>query len=254
MRIQHENQIEPDRKTLYLLSKNTHQIRTDTSRIIVETQDQAPRQFPFNRINRIISGPNTNWQGRAIAACIQHHINILWLNQRHQPVGETHPIQRQPSPLHHSIERFIQRPDWEECYQNWLKSRKMDIINRIQLLKNHTQKEIEELKRRTVYKTQKEPENHTIINAFFQSIVSQHLSKNHSRTSYWCPAGKILEIAHDLTELLAQEYRIKNPKYTGEIKNEIENLEEYWKTEINQLTKHTESLHQHLNTESDTWP
>lgn len=250
---QHQPQ---QQRALYILSPNRQNIHSDNTRLIITAESNAPRPIPFQRINRIISGSNAHWSGQAIVACINRNIPIIWLDHHHQPIGDTHPLHSAGGSLHHALQNYTDLPDWPERYANWLKSRRMDILNRLQRHNIHTRKEIDNLKRDYVHRNQLNPAPAHLIRATLQSVVNQQLAEHHTRARYWGDDGHPLEIAHDLESLITAEYHLENHwrQSTRKTAQEtIHHLENWLKDNQSRLHEHLGHLHKHLANENQTW-
>jgi CRISPR/Cas system-associated endonuclease Cas1 len=249
------NTIELDyqRKALYLLSPNPQSIHSDDDRLIISAAANAPRPIPLRRIQRIVSGPTAQWRGQAIAACLTRDIPIIWLDHRHHPIGDAHPLHREGGLLHHAIQRYLDLPDWRTRYQDWLKSRRMDTLNHLRQQRIHSSADFERYKREYVYQNRSTNPPQPLIRATCQSIVNQHLAEHHARTRYWGYEGQPLEIASDLTELIAVEYHLHPIPKTHHQGEQLKHFETWWKDQHPRLIHHMNELRKHIQSEAETW-
>jgi len=242
------------RKALYLMGDTPRHIHSDGPRLLVKTTDGPTLRLPYQRISRIISGPCTHWHGQAITACLGRHIPIIWLDRYQHPVGDAHPLHGNESPLHQVIEHYLDLPDWQDRYTNWLKHRRMDLLNRVQRHHNIPANLYNALKREYVYLQRLQSPHGPQLRAAIQAVVNQRLAQARSRARYWGYDGHLLELALDLAELIWAEYSLFNPKPVHPTKLAIEQFEQWWHLRQISLETHLADLKHHLHTEIDTWP
>lgn len=241
------------RKSLYLVSLRPQHIRSDQNRLIISAEHSPPRPFPFNRIERIISGPNTQWQGQAIAACLMRDIPIIWLDHTHQPVGDAHPLHREGGALHRDIQHYLDLPECMERYANWCKSQRMDSINRLRAQKRLGWTEAARHTKEYVYKNTPSSQPSPAIRTACQSIVHRKLAELHTRPRYWGPDGQPLELASDLAAMLAMEYHLGHPDQPQTHEQQIHHFETWWKKSSTLLEHLLTDLRKHLSNEIETW-
>lgn len=244
---------QPQRKAIYLLSAKEQRIESDNQRLIITNENCAPQPIPFNRISRILSGANTQWQGKSIAACLARDIPIIWLDQSHTPVGDAHPLHREKGELHQTLLNYLDLPDWRERYSNWLKSRRMAITSQLRQQRILGLFDFERLKREYVHRNHPSNRPQPAIRAACQAIVNQQLAKWRCQTRYWGVEGEPMELASDIAELIAQEYHLSQTQPQKTIAEQIQNLEAWWKDSQINLQQHFNELRKHLAQENESW-
>lgn len=240
-------------KALYLVSLHQQHIHNDDVRLIVSVEQSTPRPFPFSRIARIVSGPNTQWRGNAIAACLMRDIPIIWLDKANQPTGDAHPLYREGGPLHHDIHHYLDLPDSMERYANWRKSQRMNSITHLRdqgLLgwmdaARHTKD--------YVYKNTPRSQPSPIIRAACQSVVNRRLAELHTRTRYWGQEGQPLELASDLAHILTMEYHLAHPEQPQGQDRQIHQFETWWKQGRARLEHLLSNFRKHISNEVESW-
>ncbi|MFZ5490164.1 MAG: CRISPR-associated endonuclease Cas1 [Pseudomonadota bacterium] len=241
------------RKSLYLVSLQPQHIRADDVRLIVSVEHSAPRPFPFSRIERIVSGPNAQWRGQAIAACLSRDIPIIWLDNSNHPVGDSHPLYREGGTLHQALQHYLDLPDCIERYANWLKSQRMDSLNRLRSQGQLGWIDAARHLKDYVYKNNPLSQPSPALRAASQSIVNSKLAQTHTRTRYWGPDGQPLELASDMAHLLSMEYHMGHPDQPKEAKLQIHHFETWWKGAGPWLERILSDLHRHISNEVETW-
>ena len=98
------------RKSLYLVGSTLQAVDTDGPRLLITSQHKPTLRIPFQRISRIVCGPNTHWRGQAITNCLSRNIPIIWLDRHHHPVGDAHPVHSQKSQTHRVVEHYVDLP------------------------------------------------------------------------------------------------------------------------------------------------
>lgn len=247
------SQTQPQRKAIYLLSAKEQRIENDNQRLLITNENYAPQPIPFNRISRILSGANTQWKGKSIAACLARDIPIIWLDQSHTPVGDAHPLHREKGELHQTLLNYLDHPDWRMCYGNWLKSRRMAIISQLRQQRILGLFEYECLKREYVHRNNPSNRPQPAIRAACQAIVNQQLAEWRSQTRYWGLEGEPLELASDIAELIAHEYHLSQTQPKKTVSEQIQHLEAWWKNNQINLQRHFNELRKHLAAENETW-
>lgn len=247
------NPSQPQRKAIYLLSAQKQCIESDNQRLIITNENCAAQPIPFNRISRILSGVNTQWQGKSIAACLARDIPIIWLNQSHTPVGDAHPLYREKGELHQTLLNYLDLPEWRVRYGNWLKSRRMDIISQLRQQRILALFDYERLKREYVHRNTLGNPPQPAIQATCQAITNQQLAQWRCQTRYWGYEGEPLELASDMAELIAYEYHLSHTQPEKTVAEQIQHLEAWWKDSQHHLQRHLNDLRKHLAAENETW-
>ena len=244
----------PSLKAIYLMSIHAQHIDCDDVRLIVRAERSAPRPMPLSRIERIVSGHNAQWNGRAIAACLLRDIPIIWLDERNQPVGDAHPLHREGGPLHHDIQHYLDLPDSMTRYANWLKSQRMDSVRHVRAPGVSGWWDGERLKREYVYKNSPASRPGHAVRAACQSVVNRRLATLHARTRYWGEDGQPLEIARDMAELIAMEYHIGHPEPTNRQNEQVKQFEEWRKEGRGRFEHVLNDFQKHIRNEIESCP
>lgn len=247
------NPSQAQRKAIYLLSAKKQCIESDNQRLIITNEDCAPQPIPFNRISRILSGANAQWQGKSIAACLARDIPIIWLDQSHTPVGDAHPLHREKGEFHQTLLNYLDLSDWRHRYGNWLKSRRMDIISQLRRARILTLSDYERLKREYVHRNTPGNRPQPAIRAACQAIINQQLAQWCCQTRYWGYEGEPLELASDMAELIAYEYHLSHTVPKKTVAEQIQDFEAWWKESKLHLQRHFNDLRKHLAAENEAW-
>lgn len=120
----------PDTRTLYLGSVERKRVDSTGDALVVRNNRAQTMRFPFARVSRIISSTNVDWTGAALAHCLQRGIAISWMDVHRDLIGTCYPCNRQYQPLDVAIVMWLEAPNGYEGYQNWLRSRRMDVLIR----------------------------------------------------------------------------------------------------------------------------
>lgn len=84
--------------------------------------------LPLERVARIIVCGRVDWDGRALAACLQHGLPVIFLDGRARPVGAAAPLTGRSSSLDELLADWVQRRHWREGFDNWLRAQRFRML------------------------------------------------------------------------------------------------------------------------------
>jgi len=80
------------------------------------------------RVSRIVCAASIEWRARAVASCLERAIPIVILNTAGAPVGYVQPAVPVRSSLDRLLTELLERSDWREQYDNWLRAERMRAV------------------------------------------------------------------------------------------------------------------------------
>lgn len=197
------------RRPLYLRAAGHTSVDLDGPALLVRAQNRADARYPLARVSRVISSASIEWRARALAACLEHGIPVVLTGSEDSPVGYVLPTVQASSRLSRELEEFVDRPDWHERYDDWLRAERMRVFaqwqrSREEAGKPLAQVTLRELKRRYVYLDER-PEvlaPDGLIAAAIRAAVAERLHKAGLRAVYWGFRGEALQLLEDVSRLL----------------------------------------------------
>jgi len=209
---------EPGRRLpLYLYGRAATQVGVDGPALLVRRADKAPARYPFSRLARVVSGAGVEWTARALAACIEHDLPIVFLDRAGQPAGYLHAAQTKPSRLDDLLTELLDRPDGLDRYALWLRHERMHVLRawraeRTAVGADVGEDEYRELVRRHVYREETGPlglaGEHLYLGAVSAYAIDQ-IQRAGIRPLYWGLHGQPLRLADDLADLLALDLSLR---------------------------------------------
>ena len=194
------------KKALYILSEETSLVTFKSNCLILQKPEMALRRFPLERIDRIIANQNVKWSGNAIMATLSQKIPITWVTREMKTVGHASPQQLFDCDLNDVCAAMVESYNWQDTYDNLLRSLRQQIVNGIFKEKDREDPFVEqafrELQRSFVCLNQFEAHLPEQIRAACDSYVVQQLCSADLKLHYVGVGGEILNLAHDLSELL----------------------------------------------------
>ncbi len=198
------------RLPLYLYGRNPTQVDLDGPALRVRRKDKADNRYPLARVSRILSGMAVEWHSRALKACLEAQIPIIFLDKTGEPQGHLQPALRKPSRLDTLLEELLDRPDGHAQYALWLRAERMRTLlvwHRTSIAQGREPdpQAYRELARRYVYQGE-DPSlglagNH-IYNSALYALALQHIHRAGTRAIHWGQDGVPLHLANDLSALL----------------------------------------------------
>ena len=201
----------PARMPLYLLGRVTTRVDKDGPALYIHWADRAPARYPFSRICRVITSPRVAWTSRALMGCVEQHIPIVFLDAAGEPLAYLTATVENPSRLDGQIEEFVDRPDWPEQFDHWLRAERMRAIDAWltqQSAAGHTvtQHDYLELVHMQIYQWEQAEsslQGQSIFNGALAALAADRIEKAGLKIRYIGYAGQTLDLASTLAKLLA---------------------------------------------------
>lgn len=222
----------PGARALYLGSGTHKRVHHTQEALVVTNSAGQTQRFPLVRVIRVVSSPNVDWAGGALALCLRHGISITWADNQGHPIGSACPSQ----PRRHSaaalLELMLEHPHGPHLYANWQRSRRMSVLSdwRHQNPTKVTPQQWEATKQEWVYNqrlTTHLPHGlHTLCQAW---VVGQCVA-HQVPTLLWDAQGNDVPLAQHLTELLWAHMNLSTGSLADTTQSERERtaLFEHW--------------------------
>lgn len=157
--------------------------------------------LPLARLSRVLVCGDVRWDARAITACLQQPIPIVFLDGSARPLGAAMPLVARTAPVGEALSDWVDRPHWRSEYDNWLRAQRLGILQcwrrgLAQVGRPLHVSEWREALRSFVYMAQA-----TFVGPHAGScyaIVLQLLLREGIRTQYRGADGSVLALARDL--------------------------------------------------------
>lgn len=118
----------PGARPLYLMSPCRCVVDIDGPALSVSRERRPAVRYPLARVSRIVCTASIEWRARAVATCLERAIPIVILNATGAPVGYMQPVVPVRSSLDMLLVELLERTDWREQYDNWLRAERMRIV------------------------------------------------------------------------------------------------------------------------------
>lgn len=250
------------RKPLYLATSKRIRITAEGEAIAVHQTPAGLSRFPVARIARIICNRHADWSGKALALCLSRQITITWVDGGGNGIGSASPRLATPLSLHHSLEIWLEQPDWDVKHENWLRKRRMDVLlqftaRSLAAGRPFCRETFETQKREFVY-------NNEISSAFApvgigwcHALVVARLARKGLQTRYFGYDGGTLELADDLSRLLWAELNLDCGSLTVTANKERVQMlffENWARQRQDRLIAHLAHLKRYVAQENNNWP
>lgn len=198
------------RLPLYLYGRVPTHVRLDGPALLVCRAGKADARYPLGRLARVVCGLGVEWTARALAACLEHDLPIVFLDRAGQPAGYLHAAQTKPSRLDEVLEELLDRPDGPTQYAIWLRAERMSVLaawrrDRAGKGQDIAEGDYRELVRRHVYRCEDAQiglaGEHIYRSAVYAHALEQ-VQKAGARPIYWGHHGAPLQLAADLAGIL----------------------------------------------------
>lgn len=192
---------------LYLTGRGTRKVERDGPALLVRRVGAASSRYPLARLSRVISAAHVQWEARAIAACLEHNLPIVFLNPAGEPAGYLHAVRLQPSPGDELIHELLDRPDGVERYTLWVRGERGRVMSE---WRSRTAWSVDEggwrdLLRRYVYLGE-DPLRGVAGGGLLRSVlfaqVLERLRKAGLGPLYWGVNGEPVNLTDDITGIL----------------------------------------------------
>jgi len=201
---------EESRRPLYLSTKLKAQVDIDGPALRVRSAGLAEARYPLYRVSRVIAGTGVDWSSEALRACLESGIPIVIVARDGIPLGSVQPACIRPSRLSADIDELLDRPDWHEIYQNWLRAMRMKAVEQWRMSREASGKtlnpgELKEMVRKFVYgapDTIPSEDTPGIWHAALCAFAASALRQAGLQSAYWGAGGTTLNLLGDVTRLL----------------------------------------------------
>lgn len=197
------------KKPLYLLDGNAREVSARGESLHIAQADRLSRSLPLMRVQRVICGREVRWEGNALCACLVHGVPVTWVDRDGQAAGIAMPRQMVTGPTHQALLLYVQHPEWSGRYQNWLRSRRMEVL--VHWAKHFgsrgpvSRRVFNDLKRQYVYQNRLPGHCVPEARAWCASLVAHRLLLEGIHIQYWAFDGESLDLANDLAGLVWAE-------------------------------------------------
>lgn len=116
------------RRPLYLCARHKARVDVDGPALRVRSAGRAEARYPLYRVSRVIASNRVDWSAAALEACMQTGIPVVIVAASGTPLGWVQPAQLAASRLGEDIDELLDRPDWREIYDNWLRAARMRVL------------------------------------------------------------------------------------------------------------------------------
>jgi hypothetical protein len=206
-----------NRRPLYLRAGLKARVDADGSALRVRAARRADARYPLCRVSRVIAGVSVDWSAAALQACLESGIPIVIAGHDGAPLGSIQPTQSAASRLSDDLEEMLDRPDWRQIYDNWLRAARMTVVQEWRQAREEAGQalapgEIKEVVRRFVYSAVDATSfgaEAGIWRAALCAMASLKLRHAGMRPVYWGSGGIALDLLDDLTRLLELRLRLE---------------------------------------------
>lgn len=116
------------RRPLYLCARLKARVDADGPALRVRAAGRAEARYPLYRVSRVIASTGVEWSAAALQTCLESGIPIVIVTGSGAPLGSVQPVCASASRLSDDINELLDRPDWREIYDNWLRATRMRVL------------------------------------------------------------------------------------------------------------------------------
>lgn len=202
------------RLPLYLLGQDSLTVDIDGPALLVKGRLRAPGRFPLQRLSRIVAGPKVQWLTHALLACLEQGIPVIFVDGRGAPTGYLHAINERPSRLDECLRELLDRPDWQEHYEDWRRAARMRVLEGWRTQRHRSglpvpNAEYQRLLREEVYRFKPAMVAANIYHAALIALIASLLKNASLAPRYWGLDGQALELQRDIADVLALSLRLE---------------------------------------------
>lgn len=204
------------RRPLYLCARLKARVDADGPALRVRSAGRAEARYPLYRVSRVIASNRVDWSAAALEACLQSGIPIVIVAGSGAPLGSVQPARASDSSLAGAIDELLDRPDWRDIYDNWLRAARMRVLAEWKTERHATTPlapgEFSELVRKFVYRPA-EPipfeEAAGLWRAAVCALAATALTRVGLRPVHWGADGTAVNLLDDLARLLEVRLRLE---------------------------------------------
>lgn len=210
---------QPDdcRRPLYLCARLKARVDADGPALRVRSAGRAEARYPLYRVSRVIASNRVDWSAAALEACLQAGIPIVIVAGSGTPLGLVQPARVVASRLSEDIDELLDRPDWREIYENWLRAARMRVLGEWQTRREAAGDplapgEFREMARRLVYGRADAiafEEATGLWRAALCALAATALRRAGLQTVYWGGGGMALQLLDDVARVLELRLRLE---------------------------------------------
>lgn len=201
----------PGARALYLGARERKQVHCTEEALVVRNERAQTLRYPVARVARVVSSTTVDWSGGAIALCLMRGIGITWLSGSGESLGTCYPQRRGQDSLATALELLLEAPDGPTRYQNWLRSRRMDVLMRwgTQSADRIDPLTWENTKREWVYHQRIDVHLPTALRGLCMAFVGAQLATHGIQPLLWDANAQRIDADQDLCSLLWAEMNLK---------------------------------------------
>lgn len=252
------------RLPLYLEGRQPLTVDLNGPALLVKSETRAPGRFPLQRLSRVIAGQQVQWRTRALLACLDQGIAVIFVDGRGRPAGYLHAMNEHASRLDQLIRESLSRPDWQESYKNWLRAEHMRVLQAWragQEKAGHiiSEQAFQRLVRRHIYQGNRSAqEEHA---GFYQAAIAAMLASLFRRAGleprYWGLHGHALDLIGDLTQVLILKLILEIGEFGSGFETQVELMLRVFHSQLDELDQSAMTilgrLHRHIKEQLETW-
>ncbi len=235
-------------RALYLGARDKKQVHCTEEALVVRNVKAQTLRYPVARVARIVSSTTVDWSGAALALCMRRGIGITWLDAAGESLGACYPCQRSHPSLATALDLLTDAPDGATRYQNWLRSRRMEVL--VRWGKENADRidpmQWEGVKREWVYQGHVATHLPRPLRSLCLAYVGAQLAAHGLAPLVWDAQAASIDIDHDFCELLWAEMNLHAGALTEKVEAELPTaaLFERWNARnAASLLLHLRSLH-----------
>ncbi len=238
----------PGARALYLGARDKKQVSCTAEALVVRNNKAQTLRYPLARVARVVSSTAVDWNGSALALCMQRGISICWLDTQGNALGACYPRQRHATGLATALEVWLESPDGPLHYQQWLRSRRMDTLLRWGKAQTGSisAQDWESTKRGWVYASQHPMHLPHALRCQVLAYTASQLAAAGAVPLLWGPQAEPIHLDEDLCTLLWAEMNLATGSLADTAADEpdIIHLFESWTARNGAaLMLHLNSLH-----------
>lgn len=208
---------EESRRPLYICARLKARVDADGAALRVRGARRAEARYPLSRVSRVIASTCVDWSAAALQVCLEWGIPIIIAGGSGAPLGSIQPLCVSVSQFSEDLEELLDRPDWREIYDNWLRAVRMRMVGEWRSVREATGQalapgEFGETVRKFVYaadgaipfEVQTE-----IWRAALCAMAASTLHRAGLQTIYWGAGATALHLLDDVTRLLELRLRLE---------------------------------------------
>lgn len=205
------------RRPLYLCARLKARVDADGPALRVRSAGRVEARYPLYRVSRVIASNRVDWSAAALEACLQAGIPIVIVAGSGAPLGSVQPACVAASRISEDIEELLDRPDWREIYDNWLRAARMRVLSEWRMQRDAAGDplapgEFKEMVRSQVYgRADVIPfeQSTGLWRAALCALAATGLRRAGLQPVYWGAGGTALHFLDDMARVLELRLRLE---------------------------------------------